>query len=158
MSEVELRRPHPSECEAITAMCLRSKALWGYDDDFVAKCRDELTVTPAMIANRFARVMIDDGASVGYVEVSDEDGEFHLEKLFVGPDVMRRGLGAQLLSAAIGYVRSAQGSCLTIAADPGAVPFYCRNGAVRAGEVASGSIPGRTLPLLHLSVSGPADH
>jgi hypothetical protein len=37
---------------------------------------------------------------------------------------------------------------MTIDADPGAVPFYERMGAVPAGLVPSGSIPGRFLPRL----------
>ncbi|WP_067619878.1 hypothetical protein [Alicyclobacillus acidiphilus] len=37
---------------------------------------------------------------------------------------------------------------LTIRPDPNAEPFYLAMGAQRVGEVPSGSIPGRMLPLL----------
>ena len=42
---------------------------------------------------------------------------------------------------------------LRIESDPFARAFYERCGAVRVGEVASASIPGRVLPLLTLGVS-----
>ena len=34
-------------------------------------------------------------------------------------------------------------------------PFYRRLGATDAGRISSGSIPGRTLPLLHYDIAGP---
>ena len=42
---------------------------------------------------------------------------------------------------------------MLIAADPHAVAFYQAAGAVRHGECASASIPGRKLPLLYLDIA-----
>ena len=39
-----------------------------------------------------------------------------------------------------------------VEADPGAVPFYLRMGCRVIGSVASGSIPGRILPLLAMDI------
>lgn len=139
------------ECDAITELCLRSKAHWGYDAEFMDLCRVELTVTPATLKTRFCRIATDN-SPVGYVEVSFDDGELNLEKLFVDPGAMRRGIGRILMDAATGYGRSVGAGEMVIEADPDAVPFYQKLGAVEAGEVASGSIPGRTLPRLVLDL------
>lgn len=40
-----IRDARDEDCQA-TALCLRSKASWGYDATFMAQCRETLTVTP----------------------------------------------------------------------------------------------------------------
>jgi GNAT superfamily N-acetyltransferase len=72
--------------------------------------------------------------------------------LFVDPDAMRRGIGQALLADALGIAAGAGATRVRIEADPNATPFYERAGAVRVGDVPSGSIPGRVLPLLELDV------
>ena len=39
-----IRDASPGDCEALSALAFSSKAHWGYDDAFMAACRDELTV------------------------------------------------------------------------------------------------------------------
>ena len=39
-----VRPARPDEAEALTALVLRSKAHWGYDEAFTAACRDEHAV------------------------------------------------------------------------------------------------------------------
>ena len=56
---------------------------------------------------------------------------------------------------AIATARASGARTLRIEADPYAEPFYQAMGAMRIGETPSGSIPGRMLPLLHLTLSGP---
>ncbi len=113
-------------------------------------CRAELCVTPAILAERFAMVAEADGCLRGYVEVSIKDGDCHLEKLFVAPEAMGCGIGAQLLGIAIDYAKQQHAREMVIEADPDAVPFYHRFGAIHAGHTKSGSVPGRTLPRLLL--------
>lgn len=42
-----LAPPQRDEAEYLTRLCLRSKQHWGYDETFMATCRDELTITSA---------------------------------------------------------------------------------------------------------------
>jgi len=65
---------------------------------------------------------------------------------------MGRGAGRALFDAALAWTRARGRRRLMIAADPNAVGFYRRLGAVEAGTVPSGAIPGRTLPLLTYAV------
>ena len=41
-----LRSPIIEELPALSALCFRSKRVWGYDDDFMAACRREPTIEP----------------------------------------------------------------------------------------------------------------
>ena len=44
---LHLRPARPDEADLLTELCLRSKAVWGYDDAFMRACRAELTLSPA---------------------------------------------------------------------------------------------------------------
>ncbi|MBD02767.1 MAG: hypothetical protein CME24_00285 [Gemmatimonadetes bacterium] len=44
---VPIRAALPSEVARLSALAISSKAVWGYDDTFMAACRDELTVSRA---------------------------------------------------------------------------------------------------------------
>ena len=152
MSETRLRPPRVDECARLTALCLRSKAHWGYDTAFMEKCRDELTVDAGTLARHFTRLAERDGAIVGFVELSCGDDTCELEKLFVDPAAMASGIGHILFDAARRHAQECGVSSIVIAADPDAAAFYERMGARRVGEIASGSIPGRSLPRLVLQI------
>ena len=85
-------------------------------------------------------------------QISVEGDRVWLEKLFVDPGAMGRGIGRALFTWAIDAARERGGRVLVIEADPQAVPFYQRLGAVPAGHAPSASIPGRALPVLHYSL------
>jgi GNAT superfamily N-acetyltransferase len=145
-----LRTPGPDEAAALTELCLRSKAVWGYDEGFMEACRDELTVTPEMLNSSYLQVAESDGCVVGVAQVTLEINCAELSKLFVEPTRLRCGAGRQLLDWAAKTAREAGATDLIIGADPQAAEFYRRMGAIDAGTVPSGSIPGRRLPLLKL--------
>ncbi|CAN7398934.1 GNAT family N-acetyltransferase [Bradyrhizobium sp. LjRoot220] len=145
-----LRPARPEEAAALTELCLRSKAVWGYDAAFMQACRRELAVTPAAIMASRVQVAEVDGRLAGVAEVKSEGQIAQLEKLFVDPAMLRTGTGRQLLDWAKATARAAGAMSLLIEADPDAAPFYRRMGAVDDGVVPSGSIPGRFIPRLNL--------
>jgi GNAT superfamily N-acetyltransferase len=145
-----LRPARPDEAEALTELCLRSKAVWGYDAAFMQACRRELAVTPAAIMASRVQVAEVDGRLAGVAQVKSEGDVAQLEKLFVDPAMLRTGTGRQLLDWAKATARAAGAMSLLIDADPDAAPFYRRMGAVDDGVVPSGSIPGRFIPRLNL--------
>ena len=72
------------DIEALTDLSLRSKAWWGYDETFIEKCRDELTMTVDRIAAEDVRVAEVDDGIVGYVSVMDGSLEdLHAEAAYV---------------------------------------------------------------------------
>ncbi|MFJ4837421.1 GNAT family N-acetyltransferase [Streptomyces sp. NPDC088746] len=149
---MELRPGRPGEAAALTELALRSKAHWGYDEAFMAACRDELTVRPGDTAGGRAVVAEEDGRVLGFTTLAGEPPEGALAMMFVEPDTIGRGVGRLLFEHTMARARRLSFVRLTIDADPNAEPFYTAMGAVRIGATPSGSIPGRELPLLELAL------
>jgi N-acetylglutamate synthase-like GNAT family acetyltransferase len=147
---LRLRTPRRNEAAALTELCLRSKAVWGYGEEFMQACRGELTVTASMIQSSRFKVAEIDGHLVGAVQVTVKGELAELDKLFVEPIGLRRGAGSALFRWAIAAAREAGAETLAIEADPCAAGFYRRMGAVDKGTAPSRSIPGRLLPRLEL--------
>ncbi|MBV8591696.1 MAG: hypothetical protein JO212_16850 [Acetobacteraceae bacterium] len=80
-----LRTPGPDEAAALGELCLRSKAVWGYDAQFMEACRDELTITPDMLHSSYLQVVENDGCVIGVAQVMLETDFAELSKLFVEP-------------------------------------------------------------------------
>ena len=145
----------PGRGRGLSELALRSKGYWGYDAAFLEACRAELTLTPDQAAA--ARVVrASDGAVRGFhLSVPDPAGHPNrgeLLMLFVDPPAIGSGVGRALLDDALRYAARLGWSTLRVESDPGAEGFYVAHGARRVGTVPSGSVPGRELPLLELSV------
>jgi ribosomal protein S18 acetylase RimI-like enzyme len=149
---VEIRDARRTEVDVLTALAVASKASWGYDDDFMAACRDELTVRPDDLDGATVRVAIEGNTILGFAATELDGNSAELTALFVAPDAMRRGVGRALLRDATHLAKARGARHIRIEADPNAVAFYTRAGARHVGEVPSQSIPGRVLPLLELAV------
>ena len=171
MTNFAIRPARPDEAERLSELAFRSKAHWGYDESFMAACREELTIPASRVTMLRTQVavasveLVGAGAAggaggggplpaeeseriLGFGTLEGKPPAGELGMLFVDPDVIGQGVGGALfkhcaaLATRLGFHR------LTIAADPSAEPFYLAQGAVRIGSVPSGSVPGRTLPLL----------
>ena len=153
-SKVILRPAAASECEALTALCVRSKAMWGYDHDFMDKCQAELIVERPSVESGLLRVAERGEMVVGIVELSVTGDEAEVEKLFVDPASSSAGVGRLLMRWAVEAAEKAGAKKLVIDSDPNAAAFYRRIGAVDVGVVASASIPGRVLPRLVIDLPG----
>ncbi|ETR76784.1 N-acetyltransferase GCN5 [Afipia sp. P52-10] len=152
---LRLRSARPDETAALTELCLRSKAVWGYDEAFMTACRAELTITPDDLERFSLQVACAGNDLVGVAQVVIDGREADLAKLFVEPSALRTGAGRTLFDWAAREARRQGAQRLWIEADPDAAAFYRRMGAVDDGTVASGSIPGRLLPRLRLELSVP---
>ncbi|MCW5737452.1 MAG: GNAT family N-acetyltransferase [Enhydrobacter sp.] len=144
MSEIVIRRAQAGEAEALTALCVRSKAHWGYDTEFMRLSEASLIVSESAIASGRVLVAACDGRIAGLARV-ELDGE--LGMMFVDPSSMGRGVGRALFVAAIVMARRLGARSMPILADPNAAPFYERMGARFVSHAPSDAIPGRTLPL-----------
>jgi len=151
-SMIKIRAPHEDELELLSALCLRSKAVWGYDEAFMAACRDELTVTLDDLHSWQMQLAEDAEGIVGVAQVTLDGDEADLSKLFVDPARLRAGVGRVLFDWAVETARSLGARRMIIEADPDAVDFYRSMGARKVGSAPSGSIPGRVLPRLHLDL------
>jgi GNAT superfamily N-acetyltransferase len=149
MSQVfGIRRAQPSQAAAVSDLALRSKGHWGYDEAFLEACRAELTYTEADCASGDVYVAETGGEIAGFHVLRSGGSEGELEALFVDPPWIGHGLGRQLLEHALDLARTRGVTQVRLEADPGAEGFYARHGATRIGEVPSGSVAGRVLPLM----------
>ena len=146
------RPPVPADLPALNEMILRSKAIWGYDADFMKACEDELRVTPAHLAAHACLAAFDGEMPVGMAGMAVAGDTLELAWMFVDPEHMRRGIGRALMDWVVARSRLSGVETLIIHADPGAEDFYLNLGAVREGEAPSGSIAGRSLPRLTLDL------
>lgn len=152
-----LRRARPEEADALTALALASKAHWGYDAAFLARCRPALTLRPDAMPGLRAHVAELSGRLAGFFTVTGAPPEGALEHLYVAPAAIGQGVGRALLRRALELAREEGFRSLAIHADPHAEAFYLGQGAVRRGEVPSEAIPGRLLPLLSIDCDPPRE-
>ena len=154
---IQLRAALPNELSSLGELCLRSKAVWGYDDAFMTACRTELTLYPDDIRTTHLQVAERDAIVVGLVQLRIIDGEADLMKLFVEPALLGSGVGRLLFEWATDRARDLGAVRMIIEADPGAASFYERMGARHAGFAPSQSIPGRMLPRLQMELEKETD-
>lgn len=146
---LRLRKAAPADTGALTALAMRSKAHWGYDEAFMEACRDELTITEDGMRLGETWLAEDDGGRiVGFFDLRAEDGVAELYDLFVDPDAMGLGAGRLLWNKLEGVAGAMGVNTIGIDADPHAVAFYEHMGAGVVGESPSVSIAGRMLPRL----------
>jgi GNAT superfamily N-acetyltransferase len=145
-----LRAARPDEAGVLSELALRSKAYWGYDQDFLDACRAELTFDPADVPARRIVVAESAGQVLGFYSLDGQPPQAELGNLWLDPVAIGTGLGRRLWQHALEVARGAGFTVLRIEADPHAEGFYLAMGAQPAGSSPSGSITGRTLPLLTL--------
>lgn len=141
-----IRRAEPGDAARLSDLALRSKATWGYPDDFLEACRDELTYD-AECVRRHPFYVLDAAEGLGgfYGLAPTDAGALELEALFVAPGAGGRGYGRALVTHALATARALGAARVTVQSDPNAEGFYLAVGARPDGERPSGSIPGRTL-------------
>jgi ribosomal protein S18 acetylase RimI-like enzyme len=148
MDAIAIRPARADEADLLTEVALRSKAHWGYDQEFLDACRAELTFRPEDVLTRRIVVAQSSSGIVGFYSVDGVPPSGELGNLWLIPERIGTGLGRRLWQHAVASAREAGYTSLLIEADPNAVGFYEAMGAEQVGEAPSGSVPGRTLPLL----------
>ena len=144
---ISIRKAKPGEAPSLTALCVRSKAHWGYDAEFMRRCVPSLTVSEQSIADGRVLVATDEtGRAVGTASVMQDGDDAELGLMFVDPAAIGGGIGRALFDEAIKLARRLGYRRMTILADVNAAPFYERMGARFLHDAPSDAIPGRTLP------------
>ena len=150
---MQIRSASPGEAHTLTALCVRSKAHWGYDAEFMKMSAVTLAVSEPDIAAGRVLVAVDDGdAVVGVAAVLPEGEASDLDVLFVDPPAIGSGAGRALFAAAVALARRQGARRMTILADPNAAAFYERMGARFLRNAPSDAIPGRSLPFYEVDL------
>src|SRR5207247_625080 len=103
---IHLRDARQNELPSLSALCLRSKAVWGYDDAFMIACRTELTLVPDELKSTHVQVAERGTMVAGLAQVKVTDADAHLLKLFVEPALLRSGVVSLLFEWARARARS----------------------------------------------------
>jgi GNAT superfamily N-acetyltransferase len=121
-----IRPARIEEAAALSELCIRSKAAWGYDEAFMALVRIAFEGMQEQVAAGNVWVATGaDGEIAGLVALgpSEEPDTLDLDKLFVEPRWIRTGVGRALLAHAIDEARRRGAMRVTILADPYAAGF-----------------------------------
>ena len=164
---ITIRRALHTDCNALTSLCFRSKQSNGYDDAFMEACRDELTVTLETLEQSECWVAqhleaqhntptLCGCASLTLPSKTLSESETPVGEVglfFIDPGWQGCGVGRLLWETILKSAESHGLHQLVLDADPFAEGFYSKLGFEVIGRVASGSIPGRTLPHMRLTIS-----
>ncbi|MEY9966758.1 GNAT superfamily N-acetyltransferase [Streptacidiphilus sp. MAP12-16] len=142
---LRLRAGREGEAGALSELALRSKAHWGYDQAFLASCRDELRVRAGEVTARRVTVAEEGTSVLGFATLEGQAPEGELGMLFVDPPAIGRGIGRLLYQHVLEQAGSLGFTRLTIRADPHAEGFYRARGAQRIADCEG---PGSALVLL----------
>jgi GNAT superfamily N-acetyltransferase len=152
-----IRAAQVGEATKLTALCVRSKAHWGYDAQFMRRSAASLRVSSADIALGRVLVAVDGkDRALGVASVIPDGDGAELDLFFVDPPFMGRGVGRTLFKAAVQAACMFDARTLTILADPNAAAFYERLGARFLRNAPSDAIPGRILPLYEYDITSEA--
>jgi N-acetylglutamate synthase-like GNAT family acetyltransferase len=154
-----LRAATEQDASRLSLIAFQAKAYWGYPEEFMHACHAELTVTAEAIASseKHFVVAMQQQELIGFYSLEglvDQQGDRQIElgSLYVGPKYIGKGIGRLLMGRAKAHAGMLGAHSVFIQSDPHAVEFYRAAGAVVVGEKESGSIPGRFLPLLEVSL------
>ena len=154
---MRVRSARAGEAAGLTALCLRSKAHWGYDAEFMRLSARTLKVHEADIANGRVLVAADgNDRPLGVACVQGHGETIDLADMFVDPPAIGSGAGRLLFEASVVLARRLGGRRMTILADPHAAPFYERMGASFLRNAPSDAIPGRVLPFYEYDLTSGA--
>lgn len=149
MTAARLRPARPGEEEALSRLCLKSKAYWGYDAAFMAAVSPYLKVTPEAVAAGHTTVAeAPDGRLLGVCQIDPDGHAGTLDLLFIAPEAIGTGIGRDLFEHAKAQLRALGETVMTILSDPYAEPAYLHMGARRVAMRPSDVFKGRELPWL----------
>jgi GNAT superfamily N-acetyltransferase len=146
---IVIRPARQDEMDELTDLVYRSKAHWGYDDEFMSKASADLVVNEKKLSNTWVAEV--DGDAVAVVVLMPIDEDIDLDMFFVDPPAIGTGVGRKLWAFALEQARAMRGRKLIVVSEPNAEEFYLRMGAVRVGESFSNSTQ-RNLPLLEFDL------
>jgi GNAT superfamily N-acetyltransferase len=143
-----IRPARADEAELLTDLSLRSKALWGYDAAFLARCRAIMNLKARNIESLPHYVAEIGGRIVGFYGFEPEAEGVGLDYMFIENEFIGRGVGRALWDHAVTIARSLGHAAVIVVSDPNAEGFYLRMGCRRVGTRQSELENGRQLPLL----------
>jgi ribosomal protein S18 acetylase RimI-like enzyme len=89
------------DATALSALALQAKSHRGYPPDWIELWREELTITPAYLAEHTAFVAAENGAVIGMCVLEKRADGGAIENVWIAPDRHRLGVGRALVMRAL---------------------------------------------------------
>lgn len=148
-----IRQPFENEIDDLTSLAMKSKSYWGYDYTFMRTCVEELTVTKNHLNHHTIFAAESRKHLIGFYILQEiDEASIEMTFMFVDPKYIGTGLGKLLFKHAASQAKEAGYKNIIIQSDPFAGAFYEKMGCKKIGKKASGSIPGRDLPLYRFKI------
>ena len=147
IDEVQIGGARAEDCDALTAMMLRSRAYDGHYRRIV----ENYPVTREMIAKDEVRVCECAGSIAGFYRLNREEAD--LDLMFVDDSAQGNGLGHAIFEHMKTFATESGLSEIQIVAHPPAADFYRRIGAIDVGVSEATSPGGWDRPILKLALA-----
>jgi GNAT superfamily N-acetyltransferase len=155
-TELVIRAARAGEAPILTELCIRAKAHWGYDSQFMTAATRLLRIHEDQIGAGRVLAALRDAApvpcGVAAIVPLRRPRWFELSHLFVAPESFGFGIGRALFDAAVALAADQGATHVSILSDPHAAAFYEKLGARRCGEAPSGVERNRMLPLFAFAI------
>ena len=155
-------KAHPSYAKKLTKLSIASKSHWDYSDEEMAVFETELQITEDYIYKNDVWVYKEDDVIIAYYSTQTKLTDtfetnvkipkgYWLDHMFVDPKYIGTGIGAKLFTHFVDQCTLKEINKALILADPNAVDFYIKKGALHKKDFPS-SIENRKIPYLELSI------
>lgn len=145
-----IRAARPVEAGVLAALAVRSKGHWPYPAAFLARFARTRGFTAEVVATNDVWVAERDGEIQGFYTLLHRGALAVLDDLWLDPGQIGHGWGRRLFEHAAARAAVAGARRMEWDAEPHAMGFYERMGAVSAGW--TDSPLGRGLPLMRLEL------
>ena len=136
------------EQEQLEALQRRASLIWDEDRANILAHPDAIEVPAEHLAAGWVRVAVRNGTIVGFATLLPTGhGAGELDALFVEPDLMRQGIGHELIADLATVAREHGLRRIEVTGNPNALRFYEREGFVVVGEVPTRFRPGLRMRL-----------
>jgi GNAT superfamily N-acetyltransferase len=134
--DVEIRDATMADLGMVRAVYRRSSLSNDGDRANLLAHPDVLVLSDRAIREGRTRVAVtEDGEILGFVVLETLGGALELDKLFVDPDFMRRGVGSQLVADTVRIAQGRGVPRVEVTANPHALSFYVNAGFALDGPI-----------------------
>jgi GNAT superfamily N-acetyltransferase len=145
-----------ADAPLLTQIIRAGKAHWGFPAAWLNAWKDELAISAEQIAQWHFRKAAHDGKLVGFFALALHDDEWWLEHLWLVPERIGQGFGADLFRCAVAAASELGATRMRIEAEPNAEAFYLHMGALRDGErISTTTVTTRVLPRFVCTIPRP---
>ncbi len=124
-----IRRAKVEELSILSDLAILSKSYWGYDKEFISQCVPLLSIDQDNFQKSTIYVYEEQSTILGFYQLKEIDNVIvDLDKLFIHPEAIKRGIGKKLFDHAKEKVQELGFTSLIIESDPNAKGFYEKQG------------------------------